>query len=138
MENIAKKAKNCQFQYQCTKTSRKITQGYHLFWYFSTHGTKRIFGFFCHTTTSLKVMMSRILVLTPPCQCAKFHEKILSTAREIQEISFFRAKIGYPGDFQKISYTHFNHNPIFFSSLSVSLGEIRLSGYVDSLAKTVE
>ena len=34
-------------------------------------------------------------------QCAEFHEKIFSTAREIQEIPFFRRKSAVPAIFRK-------------------------------------
>ena len=131
------------FQYKYQSFS-KIFPSDHLFWYFSTHGTKMIFQLFCSTTMSLNVMMSEILVLTPPektndeisriCQktgfpgifpafwagkiffskiglrhflniiilrqCAKFHDKISSTARDIQEILFFQRKLAVPAIFR--------------------------------------
>ena len=34
-------------------------------------------------------------------QCAKFHEKMSTTAREIQEIPFFRQKLAVPAIFRK-------------------------------------
>ena len=34
-------------------------------------------------------------------QCAKFHEKISSTARDIQEIPLFRQKLAVPAIFKK-------------------------------------
>ena len=39
-----------------------------------------------------KIVLGYILDIAILHQCAKFHEKTLSTAREIQEITFFRQK----------------------------------------------
>ena len=49
----------------------------------------------------LKIGLGHILDIAILHQCAKFHEKILSTAREIQEIPFFRRKSAVPAIFRK-------------------------------------
>ena len=49
----------------------------------------------------LKIGLSHILNIGILHQCAKFHEKIYSTAREIQEIPFFRRKSAFPAIFIK-------------------------------------
>ena len=49
----------------------------------------------------LKIGLSHILDITILHLRAKFHEKILSTAREIQDIPFFRRKSAVPAIFRK-------------------------------------
>ena len=48
-----------------------------------------------------KIGLRQILDIGILHQCAKFHEKIYSTAREIQEIPFFRRKSAVPAIFRK-------------------------------------
>ena len=48
-----------------------------------------------------KIGLRHILDIAISHQCAKFHEKILTTAREIQEIPFFRRKSAVPAIFRK-------------------------------------
>ena len=48
-----------------------------------------------------KIGLGHILHIAFLHQCAKFHEKILSTAREIQEILFFRRKSAVPAIYRK-------------------------------------
>ena len=47
-----------------------------------------------------KIGLGHILDIAILHQCAKFHEKILSTAREIQKIPFFRRKSAVPAIFR--------------------------------------
>ena len=74
--NLAKMPKNRFFRYISSIFGRKIS--------FSEIGLRNI------------------LDITILHQCAKFHEKILSTAREIQEIPFFRRQSAVPAS--KISF----------------------------------
>ena len=48
-----------------------------------------------------KIGLGHILDTVILHQCAKFNEKILSMAREIQEIPFFRRKSAVPAIFRK-------------------------------------
>ena len=48
-----------------------------------------------------KIGLHRILEIAILHLCAKFHEKIWSTAPEIQEIPFFRRKLAVPAIFEK-------------------------------------
>jgi hypothetical protein len=49
----------------------------------------------------LRIGLGHILDIAILHQRAKFHEKILSTAREIQEILFFRRKSAVPAIYRK-------------------------------------
>ena len=50
----------------CTNFFWKFTHRYHLFWYFTTLGSKSFFYIFCYTTTVVNIIMSEILLPTPP------------------------------------------------------------------------
>ena len=62
---------------------------------------KRFSGIFGRKFFFSKIGLRHIFDIIILRQCAKFHEKISSTARHIQEILFFRRKLAVPAIFSQ-------------------------------------
>ena len=62
---------------------------------------RHISGIFGRKKIFLKIGLRHILDIIILRQCTKFHEKISSTARDIQEILFFRRKLAVPAIFRQ-------------------------------------
>ena len=62
---------------------------------------RHISGIFGRKNIFSKIRLHHILNIIILRQCAKFHEKISSTNRDIQEILFFRRKLAVPAIFRQ-------------------------------------